>query len=770
MKSFPVAPESIDKMRLIVISKNRGGLGALLFVALLVSCFWTPLLKVEVAAAAELFSASFSSTSDGFTYADDTFRATKNPTYASGNYSTTVGYSGGGLRVALGGVDNLWKYNMSGGWKRGFSLSADSVVTVSVRYRMVFAGDYESDEYSQVLVAVDGQLYSGGSQDYVLKYTGTGDGTTAQDSGWRQVTFQVPLSAGSHTLTIGGYNNKKTYANEATQIFFDDVVVTQNSSADLIFFDNFSDGNANGWTVINDAGKTSSWTVTGGKYAQLNDWVSEWSKSYHLGTHAYYTSGMAWTDYQVQLNLRPLAEASGGRDSIGVMVRYYNDNNYIRFLMSRMHGFMRLESRINGNFKTLSHSGRGINLQETNHIRVVVRCGELVCSDGADNDGDGQVNESKIMAYVNGEPVLSAESAAPANGTVALFTQSMAQFDDVIVSEANDLPRIAIQTPVAHSVAVPGTTASSYELQVAAQAVDLPSGHGVKFTIDAGTPAEITDYTDSYSGKFSNVPAGDRKVLAYIVDQNDDPLFDVMEQDEDYNVGVGVGGKILVAFGDSITNGVGDDIEIDNNATNGKNFSRGYTPILTGMLSSYLSQSRPVYVANEGLGGTTSKDGRDRLAETIARFPQSKIWLILFGTNDSYGAFPVLSGVSCKEPENFDPANASYNSDCLSTFKGYMRAVVLGLKNKNMVPVMAYVPFVRNATTSRINLIKEYNQVIRDLNLYHALPAASPDLFTHFSDPANQDQFFDDVHPNGDGYIDVAGLWYERLISGNILN
>jgi lysophospholipase L1-like esterase len=83
---------------------------------------------------------------------------------------------------------------------------------------------------------------------------------------------------------------------------------------------------------------------------------------------------------------------------------------------------------------------------------------------------------------------------------------------------------------------------------------------------------------------------------------------------------------------------------------------------------------------------------------------------------------------------------------------------------------MAYVPFVRNATTSRINLIKEYNQVIRDLNLYHALPAASPDLFTHFSDPANQDQFFDDVHPNGDGYIDVAGLWYERLISGNILN
>jgi hypothetical protein len=32
-------------------------------------------------------------------------------------------------------------------------------------------------------------------------------------------------SAGTHTLTIGGFNNKKTYFDESTEIRIDDVVV-----------------------------------------------------------------------------------------------------------------------------------------------------------------------------------------------------------------------------------------------------------------------------------------------------------------------------------------------------------------------------------------------------------------------------------------------------------------------------------------------------------------------------------------------------------------
>ena len=45
------------------------------------------------------------------------------------------------------------------------------------------------------------------------------------DTGWQPVTLTLSLDAGVHTLTVGGYNNKKTRPNEVTQIFFDDVSI-----------------------------------------------------------------------------------------------------------------------------------------------------------------------------------------------------------------------------------------------------------------------------------------------------------------------------------------------------------------------------------------------------------------------------------------------------------------------------------------------------------------------------------------------------------------
>ena len=185
---------------------------------------------------AAILSATFDTDSSGFTYHDDTFRSTGNPGYASGNYDSSGGFSGGGLHVALGGVDTSWEYDMSGGWSQSFVVNGDATVKVTLWYRLVFSGDYESDECGQALVAIDGQLLSAGSQDYLEEFCGFGDGNPTQDTGWRQVTLEVTLTDGTHTITVGGWNNKKTYTNEVTDVFFDEIVITQTNDTRYHFF------------------------------------------------------------------------------------------------------------------------------------------------------------------------------------------------------------------------------------------------------------------------------------------------------------------------------------------------------------------------------------------------------------------------------------------------------------------------------------------------------------------------------------------------------
>lgn len=60
--------------------------------------------------------------------------------------------------------------------------------------------------------------------DYVVEVAGNGNGGPPTTTGWQ--LFQVSLgtlSAGNHTLIVGGYNNKKTYNNESTEVLIDDV-------------------------------------------------------------------------------------------------------------------------------------------------------------------------------------------------------------------------------------------------------------------------------------------------------------------------------------------------------------------------------------------------------------------------------------------------------------------------------------------------------------------------------------------------------------------
>ena len=174
----------------------------------------------------DLVDADFDSGLDGFSYRDDAF-GTAAPAYAAGDRPATGGFTGGAIRVSVGGIDNADILGMSGGFDRTFTVPQAGAVSVTLRYNLTQASDYESDETSDALLAIDGTTVGVGGNPYLARVTGNGNGGGAISTGWVQVTVPLgTLSGGSHTLTLGGSNNKKTFNNESSTILFDDVVVS----------------------------------------------------------------------------------------------------------------------------------------------------------------------------------------------------------------------------------------------------------------------------------------------------------------------------------------------------------------------------------------------------------------------------------------------------------------------------------------------------------------------------------------------------------------
>jgi len=174
-------------------------------------------------AAQTLLSVDFDNGTGGFAFADDTFNGTNNPAYASGT-QTFIG-SNGALEVDLGGIDNATVLGMSGGWSRSFNVPSAATVKIRFRFQLTQAANYESDEFSDGLISVDGTDF------FVARITGNGNGGPAQIIGPLFTEFDIPLSAGNHTLTLGGFNNKKTFNNEFTAIFYDDLEITTGGGA-----------------------------------------------------------------------------------------------------------------------------------------------------------------------------------------------------------------------------------------------------------------------------------------------------------------------------------------------------------------------------------------------------------------------------------------------------------------------------------------------------------------------------------------------------------
>ena len=77
---------------------------------------------------------TFDSGRDDFAFADDTFRSTTQPKYASGTALASGGTGGSGaLQVRLGGIDGADIAGMSGDWSTSFTLTEAENVTLTFR-------------------------------------------------------------------------------------------------------------------------------------------------------------------------------------------------------------------------------------------------------------------------------------------------------------------------------------------------------------------------------------------------------------------------------------------------------------------------------------------------------------------------------------------------------------------------------------------------------------------------------------------------------------
>ena len=175
-----------------------------------------------------IFENHFATSKEQFFYTDDTFRNSNAPAYESGRFASNIGFSSGGIRVLLGGRDESELRGISAGWTRMFSVGTTGRVSLSFRYNLTLSGRYESDEFSEVLVAIDDNLISHNGNEAIATINGDGNGGSKQTTGWVLVALDIgELDAGEHTVTLGGYNNKKDAPSEWTTIAFDDVIMTK---------------------------------------------------------------------------------------------------------------------------------------------------------------------------------------------------------------------------------------------------------------------------------------------------------------------------------------------------------------------------------------------------------------------------------------------------------------------------------------------------------------------------------------------------------------
>ena len=480
----------------------------------------------------------------------------------------------------------------------------------------------------------------------------------------------------------------------------------------VIYSESFADVSGD-WAYEDDSvSGVASWAVVSGVLRQTGHLESGaggvdetlWgATSYRLGTYARLVNPAISGSYRFSVDITPLTNI-GGDDSegndVGIMFGYQSPTNYYRVSMNAKQGFTRFEKRFGGSFETLAINARGY-------------------VDNQPMTMAAEINGNAIVVWIDGEPIFAKVDANILSGTVALYCQDRAQFDNVLITENLVAPMVAISSPLAYSVDVDNSFTAR------AVVLNLPAGGSVSFSRD-GSEIAAAGSGNSYYRSFAGVPTGNYSVSAIV------RYADGTEAASDTNSMVGTGGDYYVSVGDSITNGVGDEDDSNNDSADGRIVStQGYQSRLADALPA------PAVVFNEGIEGETAADLVLRIDSILERHPGANKVLVLIGTNDSG------SGVTA------------------DTFGGRVDTIADSIVDAGKVVWLAEILPTNppDLDAGRDTFIRNYNLQIQGIvggNIF-----LGPDFYFFFD---GETTLYDDtLHPNDLGYQEMADRWAAKL-------
>ena len=526
----------------------------------------------------------------------------------------------------------------------------------------------------------------------------------------------------------------------------------------VLYQSDFSKPDISDWVLVDASGDPTDWLVLNEELYQLNPTsrTVHGDEIYVTGNYAYLSPGLGFTDYRVRIDVRPrTTDPEQVGSDLGLLFRYKDTDNYYRVALNSKFGYTELIKRQNGRFTTLSVDNRGYesNRPMTLGVEVIGNIIKVYLADA-----------SSSVDVFDQPPLFGVRDTTHAQGSIALYTQSKASFDNVQVETPSIAPKIAIADPVSFGVT------SGNALPVSAVVTNPPVNAMVQFEMD---DVACDDAVESAPGLFSSrcglATTGEHEVRARLLQNGTVPLA------LDRNAPVGTRGAVMLAVGDSITNGVGDRYSTDNvsadialaGISEGPRMIglRSYASNLHDLLTESPMFTAPNVVINSGRPGDRSDQTETRLDSVLKRHPEATHVLLLIGINDALSSLAPAPGFGCT------------GIDCEGTFKGYIQSIIDQSRAAGKLPVLGKITgaFGRHKGTvfsspgtAKVNVIsRNYNAVLSELATQNGLPTG-PDFYQFFleSGPSRISLSADNLHPNALGHVAMARLWFNSLTGG----
>jgi hypothetical protein len=255
----------------------------------------------------------------------------------------------------------------------------------------------------------------GGPQPLSYQWSVINGGGVLDDATSATPVYTPADGVGTQTATL-----RATVSDGEATVSQDLVLTIEDANPPLpgseLLFDDFSSGTLTGWTVRDEGtiSAPSKWRIVSGELMQQTNIRDGGTTSAlpHLGTYLSYDEGLGWTDYRARFKLR-----STDDDTLGVMFRFQDNDNYYRFSWDKQLNQRRLVKKVGGVFSLLAADNVPYVMGQNYQLEIVVQ-------------------GSQLEVWIDGTRVFQITDASMGQGSIAFYTwqNNAAYFDDVQVN------------------------------------------------------------------------------------------------------------------------------------------------------------------------------------------------------------------------------------------------------------------------------------------------------------------------------------------------